>query len=113
MNPWETDIKIKDIKEYKILEREYFENLERYSQRKEFFIPLRSDDIFTIKLEKDDDYFYLVRGLKELCRYTKGNLYGALDIIDNDYKEMINHIWMIWNNMNDEEKEEIYADIMK
>ena len=113
MNPWETDIKIKDIKEYRILEREYFENLERYSQRKEFFIPLRSDDIFTIKLEKYDDYFYLVIGLKELCRYTKGNLYGALDIIDNDYKEMINHIWMIWNNMNDEEKEEIYADIMK
>lgn len=55
MNPWETDIKIKDIKEYRILEREYFENLERYSQRKEFFIPLRSDDIFTIKYQSKSE----------------------------------------------------------
>ena len=47
MNPWETDIKIKDIKEYRILEREYFENLERYSQRKEFFIPLKSCLLYT------------------------------------------------------------------
>lgn len=113
MKKWETNVKIKDMNEYRILEKEYFENLIRYSKRNEFYIPFRDNDIYTVKLEKDDDYYYFVRGLKELTRFRKGNLYSMLDILNEDYSCMINHIWLIWHNMNDEEKEEIYSDIMK